>query len=76
MRLAALFLFLTSLFTFAQNDAQPSSPSAAPSAAADDPASKPSPELQAIVHKQFGPDFEIAWKKSSGTRFKYRVEAK
>jgi hypothetical protein len=70
MRLAAFFLFLTTVFTFAQNEAQ-SSP-----AASQDPASKASPELEAIVHKQFGPDFEIAWKKSAGTGFKYRVEAK
>jgi hypothetical protein len=78
MRLAAFFLFLTCLFAFAQNEAQSSAPSASPnaSAASQDPAMKPSPELQAIVNKQFGPDFEIAWKKSGGTGFKYRIEQK
>ena len=37
---------------------------------------KASPELAEIVKKQFGPDFEIAWKKNAGSGFKYRVEQK
>ena len=86
MRLAAFFFLLASLFTLAQDATQTSgagggvgsgsSQNDTGTGPAQDPAMKPSPELQAIVHKQFGPDFEIAWKKSSGTGFKYRVEAK
>jgi hypothetical protein len=76
MRFAAFFLFFTSLCAFAQNDTQSASsnPQAGSSATAQDPAIKTSPELQEIVNKQFGPDFEIAWKKSAGTGFKYRIE--
>jgi hypothetical protein len=86
MRLAAFFFFIASVFAIAQSNAQTSgtggnigsgsSQNDAGTGSAQDPAIKPSPELQAIVHKQFGPDFEIAWKKSAGTGFKYRVEAK
>src|SRR3569832_1542013 len=87
MRLAAFFFFIASLFALAQTPTQTSGAGGGigsgssqndtgTAAAQDDPAMKPSPELQAIVHKQFGPDFEIAWKKSSGSGFKYRVEAK
>jgi hypothetical protein len=75
MRFAALFLFLASFLATAQNGAQPTStPTATVSAPAQDPPTNASPELQEIVNKQFGPDFEIAWKKSAGTGFKYRIE--
>jgi len=61
MRFAAFFFVLASLLSAAQTD---------------DPATKASPELAEIVKKQFGPGFDIAWKKSGGTGFKYRIEPK
>jgi hypothetical protein len=33
-------------------------------------------EIVAIVKKQFGPDFDIAAKKSAGTGFRYRIQPK
>jgi hypothetical protein len=85
MRLAAFFLFLTSFFAIAQDTqtqgtgggiGSGSSQNDVGAGAAQDTAVNPSPELQAIVAKQFGPDFEIAWKKNAGTGFRYRVEKK
>lgn len=64
MRLAA-FLFCATI-AFAQEA----------STASNGIETAPSKELSALVAAQFGPDFEIAWKKSAGRGLRYRIEQK